>query len=696
MLPIVNLDDEYYEDIFEAARKKIPAAYPDWTDYNEHDPGITFLQLLSWMKEMQQFHLDQIGKEHQEMFLKILGMKPYRKKAARTAVKISPLENSFFLPQGSRVKAENISFETCYDAEIVKVNITECVCESEESEYILADVLQSGKKMKIFPFGKEPKAGNSFLIKFDKPLEAGKCHSLYFDIFDEYPIARNPVDKEFYPLAELELSYHGKDGFVSCTKIEDNTSQLLQSGIIQYVIPEKMEPLEDGTYGIRIKVKWCEYDVAPIVQAVYVNVVEVEQIDTMADYRDFSFAINENGKYNIPLYLKLFQKDKLHVYEKIEEGFREISEELMVLEKDGDKDLLHLSLTSSGEKVHIRVTGFEAEEIITPEYDMTGFPYQQIRLHDKSLVHQEFEIMVEAPGEKGLFVPWEKVDNFHASLPTSCHYKLDEENGVLLFGDCEQGMAPEGRLRIIRCCRSLGSSGNVRKGQIQTIEDTRYKALVYNQEDVSNGMDKESLSSCFERYQSEFLDVSRAVTEEDYEVLVAKTPGLRIKKAKVVPMEFMKNKDGTYMDNCVSVVVQPYSAENQARLSDTYIKNIMRQLNAKRMIGTKVQILSPEYIGVSIYADIIVKPHYLNAREIIENAVVRFFEQAVSDFGATMEESALYGWLNAQECVMEIRNLTLNAQGKGVHCMANGNIQFPPNGLVYLKQANYMITAESR
>ena len=68
MLPLINLDDEFYDEIYEKVRKMIPGIYPEWTDYNEHDPGITFLQLLSWMKEMQQFHLDQIGKSIWQCF----------------------------------------------------------------------------------------------------------------------------------------------------------------------------------------------------------------------------------------------------------------------------------------------------------------------------------------------------------------------------------------------------------------------------------------------------------------------------------------------------------------------------------------------------------------------------------------------------------------------------------------------------
>lgn len=77
----VDLDTEIYEEILERARRMTSGIYPQWTDYNEHDSGMTFLQLFFWMKEMQQFYLNQIGNGHKEMYLKLLGMKRKRRKA---------------------------------------------------------------------------------------------------------------------------------------------------------------------------------------------------------------------------------------------------------------------------------------------------------------------------------------------------------------------------------------------------------------------------------------------------------------------------------------------------------------------------------------------------------------------------------------------------------------------------------------
>ena len=51
-LPDINLDDRSFEDLFNEARRRIPAYTPEWTDHNDSDPGITLLQLFAYLQEM--------------------------------------------------------------------------------------------------------------------------------------------------------------------------------------------------------------------------------------------------------------------------------------------------------------------------------------------------------------------------------------------------------------------------------------------------------------------------------------------------------------------------------------------------------------------------------------------------------------------------------------------------------------------
>ena len=43
-----DLDTRGFDELFEAARARIPRYAPEWTDFNDSDPGITLLQLYAW------------------------------------------------------------------------------------------------------------------------------------------------------------------------------------------------------------------------------------------------------------------------------------------------------------------------------------------------------------------------------------------------------------------------------------------------------------------------------------------------------------------------------------------------------------------------------------------------------------------------------------------------------------------------
>ena len=74
MIKLPNLDDQRYADIVEAAKRRIPVIFPEWTDFNEHDPGITILELFAWLKEMQQYYLNRISDESYENMLRLVGI----------------------------------------------------------------------------------------------------------------------------------------------------------------------------------------------------------------------------------------------------------------------------------------------------------------------------------------------------------------------------------------------------------------------------------------------------------------------------------------------------------------------------------------------------------------------------------------------------------------------------------------------
>jgi hypothetical protein len=92
-LPVPKLDDLTFEQLVDQAIKRISQYAPEWTDYNVSDPGITLIELLAWLVEMQIFTLDQITDNHRRKYLKLLsGTEPKPDENLYDAVKKALLD----------------------------------------------------------------------------------------------------------------------------------------------------------------------------------------------------------------------------------------------------------------------------------------------------------------------------------------------------------------------------------------------------------------------------------------------------------------------------------------------------------------------------------------------------------------------------------------------------------------------------
>ena len=73
-LPLENLDDKSFSDLVRDAVARIPVYAPQWTNHNRSDPGITLIELLAWIAEMQMYRQNRITDPVRLKFLKLLGV----------------------------------------------------------------------------------------------------------------------------------------------------------------------------------------------------------------------------------------------------------------------------------------------------------------------------------------------------------------------------------------------------------------------------------------------------------------------------------------------------------------------------------------------------------------------------------------------------------------------------------------------
>src|SRR5271167_4304450 len=101
-----NLDDLRYERIVEDLLRRIPAYAPEWTDFNDSDPGVTLIQLFAYLAEQVGYRLNCVPEKNYVELLKLLGvqLRPALAAISRMGIFLSDptLPEGFTLDAGSR------------------------------------------------------------------------------------------------------------------------------------------------------------------------------------------------------------------------------------------------------------------------------------------------------------------------------------------------------------------------------------------------------------------------------------------------------------------------------------------------------------------------------------------------------------------------------------------------------------------
>lgn len=617
-----------WEESLEQLKAMIPGLYPQWTDYNLHDPGITLMELAAWLGQIQMYQLRQIGREHRRGFLKLLGIRPVKPKPGMAYVTVDA-GGALFLPAGTRFYAAHIPFET-RQSQMVTEGIFKCfvMLEGDERQVLEGEWLREGRGVSVLPFGHNPQIGNILEIHLTQPLEPGVNHRLYLEFsgFDgRQPV---PVDEEkydghgYYPLADIRMEYLGRDGWreaagpaertsgepaggtaqkgpVPCRPYDD-TFGFVQDGSIMFSLDTDMEE-EDPC--VRFRLERTDYIAAPCITRISLAMVKVWQQETV-----------------------------------------------------------------------------KAEEL--PVFNGTGFPDQCYDLGEEWMDEDEFRLKAECPVHGGMEeVCWQQAEDFCCSEPEDRHFML--EDGMLCFGSGMRGMMPEGVIRAEHMVRTLGDQGNIKSGTINRIEsfsglpeDTK----VVNEMDVTGGTGRETEEEALARFRREQeadweTPSGRAVTFRDYERLVKQAPGLMIEDCRA----YSQRPE----DKEIILVVKPWAERKKAVLSRGYEKNIYRFLEEKRMIGTKLRVVSPDYYDVTIVCMVYARVQYRMAAQMVEEAVREWIEGR--KFGQGIPYGQLMGMIDSLPCVQQISSLWLDSAGRGKRT-PRGDLLLPPGGLLCLKK----------
>ena len=693
MLPVYNLDDEMFEDIVENAKKMIENMTDKWTDLTPSDPGITFVELFAWLKEMQQYYINQISTKNKYKYLKLLGEKNVYDTPATAVVTINNVMTDRMLPDRCKFDANGIIFESVKEESILNLKIDKFYTFENNS---LIETSDENWKKEYYIFGSEPKEGNEFYICFNERFPLNKFVDITVNIYDDYAVKRNPINEDdiFYPLASIEWQYYSRGEWKLIDKVKDGTNNFLNTGVISFYIDEEMDKYEDNnSYLIRGILKECSYEVPPILKYMVTNSIEVVQKDTLSQVVEFNIENEEITRFKLSNYLgqtgniELFIEDEEGILKKIYDYYiiSEHNEKILNIDKFKVKDL------ARGRKLKVCCYSdeFTFQRKIEVEH---SFPSMTINLNLEDIYYEDFKIFVSKDNEGLFWEEWAKTEDLYLEDCRSKKYFLDLNENRILFGDGINGRIPEGKILIASFATTLANGGNVKKGEINDMLFYKENETVVNYEYAKGGKKALTIEEMFYNVRKNLKKVTRAVTDEDYEQIVKSTPGLMISNAKAIVPEEKNNIFSNDNPNCIYIVAEPYNDIKKKGLNKAYIKNIRNNIEKYRLITTEIEVISAQYVGILVYGEITIKPYYKDAKKIIEDTIKGYFECETWKFGKGLVYSDLYGILDTLECVEYIYSLIINFDGRVAKRNSTGDIIIPENGMIYLKNCEIIVS----
>jgi len=293
---------------------------------------------------------------------------------------------------------------------------------------------------------------------------------------------------------------------------------------------------------------------------------------------------------------------------------------------------------------------------------------------------------------------WSEVEDFDASRPGDTHYTVDSAIGRVTFGDGINGKIPPKREDNIIVSYRLGGGvhGNVEPHAInRVLGELVEEVTVDNEKAASGGEEAEALEDAIHRVKKEMKTVYRAVTSADYEHLAMNTPGLRVARAIAIP-RYHPNQDSE-VPGIVTVVVVPHSPYAQPNPSAGFLKTVYRYLEKHRLLTTEVFVVPPEYVEVSVDAEVVIKPRYLKGtiEENVRTELGNFLHPITGGpdgngwpFGRSVYLSEVYEVIDGVEGVDYVKSVSLKKDGKE----QEGDVAIPAYGLVF--SGAHMISAE--
>jgi len=255
-MPLVDpvLDNRTFDDLIAELRLRIPRYAPEYTNFNESDPGMTLIDVFAWLTEQTLFQLNQVPRKNYIKFLKLLGEETSAARPSRarvTFVAAASNKDSISVARGFRISAQlndgnpPLIFETDRGMDVIGAPLKAVgVYDGATLTAFTSANQQPGTK--FHPFGLRPTADSALYLGFTptggNPFPAELTFFVFLPPEATAGLPHRSDTPREKPPVNLVWEYRGPSDWTRLNVFDDETLALTHEGYVRLQQPARIVP----------------------------------------------------------------------------------------------------------------------------------------------------------------------------------------------------------------------------------------------------------------------------------------------------------------------------------------------------------------------------------------------------------------------------------------------------------------------
>ena len=633
-LPVI--DDKRYKDILNDAIARIPVHNPEWTNYNDSDPGITLLQLFAFMSESLLYRSNLIPERNRLKFLQLLGIPLQPATPAKAIITFSNLKGpveTVTIPPDVEVYAGKVPFRTDKGLDIIPVEANIYYKRKLDEDELNEEQKENYKRLYESLLDSEQEISPIFYQTqiLEKPknntnlpshnitdaVDSSLWIALLARSAEEVEITRDAIANKIVSIGIMpDLSASPR--VLTSGNIKDEEKQFN----FQFLIPSVQENGSTAQY-VKLETRQ-EGDIAEKPGIVEVMFPRSDKISLWKDIEpvvagsgDFPPAIEDTNLENrIVTWLRVKIPD-------------ESTGEAVSVNMQMRINWIGINAMSVIQKAHIN------GEIVGKG---NGEPDQTFQIANIPVIinpPEKFQLTVNNES-------WEMIDDINAADPENLEqesefdknkhikvFQVDPESGQIKFGDGFHGKRPpEGAVIKVNYDYGGGSAGQVGIGAINKVSVLPAYIKVTNEIPCWDGIDAQKIKDAEKSINKYIRHQERCITKEDFYDITRQTPGVYLGRVEILPLINPQNYNQA-SPGTVTVLVIPEKDRLGSAFPEPdqmFLNTICDYLENKRLITTEIHIIGPDYvdIAVSFGIEVIAGNDFATVRESVKAQIKKY------------------------------------------------------------------------